>query len=117
MFSGVTVVTNACAYYQYTRGCGRAERPVFPAPSDFRRRNVVGKTSGASRRGRAEMCLETNHAVPAICAGNGESDIFLFSIFVDRMFTNLFEPLFTKVFDAPAQTSAISCVYRTRHAD
>jgi hypothetical protein len=30
--SGVTVVTNACAYYQYTRGCGRAKRPAFPAP-------------------------------------------------------------------------------------
>ncbi len=30
--SGVTVVTNACVYYHYTRGCGRAERPAFPAP-------------------------------------------------------------------------------------
>jgi hypothetical protein len=40
-----------------------------------------------------------------------------FIIFVDRIFTNLFEPLFTKVFDAPAQTSATSCVYRARHAD
>jgi hypothetical protein len=30
--SGVTVVTNACAFYQYTRGCGRIERPAFPAP-------------------------------------------------------------------------------------
>jgi hypothetical protein len=29
--SGVTVVTNACAYYQCARGCGRAERPAFPA--------------------------------------------------------------------------------------
>src|ERR1019366_7040028 len=34
--SGVTVVTNACAFYQCTRGCGRAERPAFPAPSDAR---------------------------------------------------------------------------------
>jgi hypothetical protein len=31
--SGVTVVTNACAFYHCTRGCGRAERPAFPAPS------------------------------------------------------------------------------------
>jgi hypothetical protein len=31
--SGVTVVTNACAFY--TCGCGRAERPAFPAPSVF----------------------------------------------------------------------------------
>jgi hypothetical protein len=30
--SGVTVVTNACAYYHC--GCGRAERPAFPAPFD-----------------------------------------------------------------------------------
>jgi hypothetical protein len=49
--------------------------------------------------------------------GNDESNNFIFSIFVDRIFTNLFEPLFTKVFDAPAQTSATSCVYRARHAD
>ncbi len=31
--SGVTVVTNACAFYHTTRGCGRIERPAFPAPS------------------------------------------------------------------------------------
>jgi hypothetical protein len=35
-FSGVTVVTNARAYYHYTRGCGRIGRPAFPAPSDWR---------------------------------------------------------------------------------
>jgi hypothetical protein len=29
---GVTVVTNACAFYHYTRGCGRIGRPAFPAP-------------------------------------------------------------------------------------
>ena len=34
--SGVTVVTNACAFYHCTRGCGRAERPAFPAPSKGR---------------------------------------------------------------------------------
>jgi hypothetical protein len=33
---GVTVVTNACVYYHYTRGCGRAQRPAFPAPFVFR---------------------------------------------------------------------------------
>jgi hypothetical protein len=33
--SGVTVVTNACAFYLCARGCGRAERPAFPAPSIF----------------------------------------------------------------------------------
>ena len=34
--SGVTVVTNACAFYHCARGCGRAGRPAFPAPSDKR---------------------------------------------------------------------------------
>jgi hypothetical protein len=32
--SGVTVVTNARVFYT-TRGCGRIERPAFPAPSDL----------------------------------------------------------------------------------
>jgi hypothetical protein len=40
--SGVTVVTNACAFYHCTRGCGRAERPAFPAPS------FPGRTNDAS---------------------------------------------------------------------
>jgi hypothetical protein len=32
--SGVTVVTNSRVFF-YTRGCGRIERPAFPAPSDL----------------------------------------------------------------------------------
>jgi hypothetical protein len=54
--SGVTVVTNARAYYHYTRGCGRIGRPAFPAPSDFRERKVDGKTraqDAARSRSRA----------------------------------------------------------------
>src|ERR1700753_847501 len=51
--SGATVVTNACAYYQYTRGCGRARRPAFPAPSflggDFSGKPRA-KQAGRSRR-------------------------------------------------------------------
>ena len=31
--SGVTVVTNLCAFLLCTQGCGRACRPAFPAPS------------------------------------------------------------------------------------
>jgi hypothetical protein len=31
--SGVTVVTNLRVFYFYTQGCGRIERPAFPAPS------------------------------------------------------------------------------------
>ncbi len=41
--SGVTVVTNACAFYHGARGCGRAERPAFPAPSDWRVRNFPAR--------------------------------------------------------------------------
>jgi hypothetical protein len=41
----------------------------------------------------------------------------LFIIFVDALFTTLFEPLFTNVFDAATQTAAHSCVYLARHAD
>jgi hypothetical protein len=31
--SGATVVTNARAYYHYTRGCGCNGHPAFPTPS------------------------------------------------------------------------------------
>jgi len=40
-----------------------------------------------------------------------------FIIFVDAIFTTLFACLFTNVFDAKAQTAALSCVYLARHAD
>ena len=33
-----------------------------------------------------------------------------FIIFVDRIFTNLFEPLFTNVFDVSGRDAAICCV-------
>jgi hypothetical protein len=55
---GVTVVTNACAFYHCARGCGRAERPAFPAPSDWRVR-TSWQTSGAFSREIAEACLES----------------------------------------------------------
>jgi hypothetical protein len=42
---------------------------------------------------------------------------FVFIIFVDRIFTNLFERPFTKVFDAQVPSSANPCVYRAGHAD
>jgi hypothetical protein len=54
---------------------------------------------------------------------NDAGDIFVcsteifFIIFVDAIFTNLFRQLFTNVFNAEAQTAAISCVYLARHAD
>jgi hypothetical protein len=42
---------------------------------------------------------------------------FFFTIVVDAIFTTLFERLFTKLFDAETQTTALCCVYLTRHAD
>ena len=56
---GATVVTNARAYYHYTRGCGCNGHPAFPTPS-------LGEgfthNSGASRREMVEAragCCET----------------------------------------------------------
>jgi len=34
--TGVTVVTCSCAFFICTRGCGRIQRPAFPAPSALR---------------------------------------------------------------------------------
>jgi hypothetical protein len=39
-----------------------------------------------------------------------------FTIFVDRIFTTLFEPLFTNIFDAVAPIAAIACLYRAGNA-
>jgi hypothetical protein len=41
----------------------------------------------------------------------------LFTIFVDAMFTTLFECLFTKVFDGLAQIPTRACVYPARITD
>jgi hypothetical protein len=53
--SGVTVVTNSRVFF-YTRGCGRIERPAFPAPSDFQERYFFSAARAPSRRG-ARMCV------------------------------------------------------------
>jgi hypothetical protein len=59
-FSGVTVVTNARAYYQYTRGCGRIGRPAFPAPSESRGPKVPEKLA----RMRGEIAkLRATHSI------------------------------------------------------
>src|SRR5207244_5848208 len=39
-----------------TRGCGRIARPAFPAPSDFRERDVQDKTRAQSRGEIAKLC-------------------------------------------------------------
>ena len=49
--------------------------------------------------------------------GNDESNNFIFSIFVDRIFTNLFEPLFTKLFDAAGADPGFPCVYHGCNGD
>src|SRR6202041_2983747 len=48
-FFGVTVVTNLRVFYFYTQGCGRIERPAFPAPSVFRG-TMCWQSSGELRR-------------------------------------------------------------------
>jgi hypothetical protein len=40
-----------------------------------------------------------------------------FIIFVDAIFTTLFERLFTKLFDVTSANPSGSCVYRACHAD
>jgi hypothetical protein len=56
--SGVTVVTMLVCFFHCTRGCGRIERPAFPAPSIVGSGETVLQTSGASRRGIAESYFE-----------------------------------------------------------
>jgi hypothetical protein len=53
--SGATVVTNACAFYHCARGCGCNGHPAFPAPSDFKAKDM--HNSGVSRREIAELHL------------------------------------------------------------
>ena len=48
--SGEPVVTNSCAFYLCTRGRGCNGHPAFPAPSEFRRRNVLAKLAWMTRR-------------------------------------------------------------------
>src|SRR5579872_751193 len=52
---GEPVVTNSCAFFFCARGCGRARRPAFPAPSVFRR-DVTLKNSDAMRRENEKAC-------------------------------------------------------------
>src|SRR5258705_5626918 len=55
--SGVTVVTNACAFYTTHAAAGRTGRPAFPAPSDFRGWDVSGKTRAKrAARSRSFVC-------------------------------------------------------------
>jgi hypothetical protein len=66
--SGVTVVTNACAFYHCTRGCGRAERPAFPGPSELRGRNEQAKPRAKSAA-RSRSCI-----LPSLRGANGSRE-------------------------------------------
>src|ERR1700691_744381 len=63
--SGVTVVTNSYAFYFCIRGCGRAERPAFPAPFDGRGLGIRWQTSREISGEIAELCLQPSAVVPA----------------------------------------------------
>jgi hypothetical protein len=60
--SGVTVVTCLRAFYFCTQGCGRVERPAFPAPLLGSTRPLISEgatfkqNSGASRGEIAKLC-------------------------------------------------------------
>src|SRR5258705_10831720 len=60
--SGVTVVTTLVCFLPCTRGCGRIERPAFPAPSILLGERSC-KTSGASRREIAESYLNWDNVI------------------------------------------------------
>jgi hypothetical protein len=54
---GVTVVTTLVCLFFYTRGCGRIERPAFPAPSDLQKAERSWQTSRGSRGEIAKLCV------------------------------------------------------------
>ena len=49
---GVTVVTNSYAFLFCMRGCGRIERPAFPAPSEFQMASHDPNLARITRRDR-----------------------------------------------------------------
>jgi hypothetical protein len=54
---------------------------------------------------------------PASVGKHPASAKIFFSVFVDWIFTTLFEPLFTKLFDVIGANAAIACLYRACNAD
>ena len=58
---GATVVTNACAYYYYTRGCGCNGHPAFPALLHFGAKDSC-TTRSASRREKVATYLRAPDA-------------------------------------------------------
>src|SRR4051794_3828444 len=63
--TGVTVVTNSCAFLFRTRGYGRNGRPAFPAPSVFRWRKLI-QNSRETRGENANVCPMTVQLHPRL---------------------------------------------------
>src|SRR6478672_6987479 len=55
--SGVTVVTTLMCLFYCTRGCGRIERPAFPAPSEFQKAGRSWQTSREACGEIGKPCL------------------------------------------------------------
>src|SRR6202051_1881286 len=67
------------------RGCGRIERPAFPAPSDFRRRDVFGKPR-AKRAARSRNCpLNQATQKHSSCPGLTRASIYFARAFSKQM--------------------------------
>src|SRR3954467_1637090 len=63
-YSGVAVVTTLVCLFICMRGCGRVERPAFPAPSDFTGGKVQSKTRADAARSRNCVCKPPFHFLP-----------------------------------------------------
>jgi hypothetical protein len=71
--SGVTVVTNARVYYT-TRGCGRTERPAFPAPSLWEGGTSRPTLAQTMRRDRETVSANTNRRHRLVRHAHGSGD-------------------------------------------
>jgi hypothetical protein len=74
--TGVTVVTCSCAFFICTRGCGRIERPAFPAPSDVQ--------MGGSRKTRAHRAAGSRSRILSSLRGakRRSNPFFLFALWI-----------------------------------
>ena len=71
-------------------------------------RLAMTRIASSLRSQRVPHCLNTEPGDPAK---------FFFIIFVDAIFTTLFQRLFTNAFDVIGANAANSCVYRACNAD
>jgi hypothetical protein len=76
--SGVTVVTCLRAFYFCTQGCGRIERPAFPAPSISKKGRTFKSKLARNLAARSRRCVRLNHFI-------AESRLVLIERFVPRI--------------------------------